>query len=123
MTTAFDLGCFAANASMEKSGFMSEALQAAKGALSTGGSGNQLSPALNTGFRAGQLGARGLIGGGVIGMISPGTYETTDERGNKQLKQRSRLSGALMGAGLGGTAGAVGGAGLGAAESYLKSQK
>lgn len=120
MTTAFDLGCFAANAAMEKSGFMSEALQAAKGAL---GNGNQLSPALNTGFRAGQLGARGLIGGGVIGMISPGTYETTDERGNKQLKQRGRLSGALLGAGLGGTAGAVGGAGLGAAESYLRSQK
>jgi hypothetical protein len=120
MTTAFDLGCFAANASMEKSGFMSEALQAAKGAL---GAGNQLSPAMNTGLRAGQLGARGLISGGLIGMVAPGTYETTDERGNKQLKQRGRLSGALMGAGLGGTVGAGLGAGLGAGESYLRSQK
>jgi hypothetical protein len=118
MTTAFDLGCFAANASMEKSGFLNEALQSFRD------NANQLSPAaMNTGLRAGQLGARGLISGGLIGMVAPGTYETTDERGNKQLKQRGRLSGALIGAGLGGTVGAGLGAGLGAGESYLRPQK
>jgi hypothetical protein len=119
MTTAFDLGCFAANASMEKAGFPNEALQSFRDSLSP----DKLSPAMNAGLRAGQLGARGLISGGLIGMVAPGTYETTDERGNKQLKQRGRLSGALMGAGLGGTVGAGLGAGLGAGESYLRSQK
>lgn len=59
-------------------------------------------------------GGLGGVAGGLYGLINPGTTEKIDEKGNKVVKQKSRLreglKRGLIGAGLGGLSGAAIGA-------------
>ena len=94
MTTAFDLGCFAADALIKESASF-------------------LTPE-NIGSGLGSIAGHGVIGagvGGMLGGILPGHDVDEDDAGNLTAKKRSRLAGMLRGAGIGALSGSAIGTG------------
>jgi hypothetical protein len=94
MTTAFDLGCFAADALIKESASF-------------------LTPE-NIGGGLGSIAGHGVIGagvGGMLGGILPGHDVDEDDDGNLTAKKRSRLAGMLRGAGIGALSGSAVGTG------------
>ena len=94
MTTAFDLGCFAADALIKESASF-------------------LTPE-NIGGGLGSIAGHGVLGagvGGMLGGILPGHDVDEDDDGNLTAKKRSRLAGMLRGAGIGALSGSAIGTG------------
>jgi hypothetical protein len=94
MTTAFDLGCFAADAHIKESASF-------------------LTPE-NITSGLGSIAGHGVIGagvGGMLGGILPGHDVDEDDDGNLTAKKRSRLAGMLRGAGIGALSGSAVGTG------------
>jgi outer membrane lipoprotein SlyB len=94
MTTAFDLGCFAADALIKESASF-------------------LTPE-NITSGLGSIAGHGVLGagvGGMLGGILPGHDVDEDGAGNLTAKKRSRLAGMLRGAGIGALSGSAIGTG------------
>ena len=94
MTTAFDLGCFAADALIKESASF-------------------LTPE-NITSGLGSIAGHGVLGagvGGMLGGILPGHDVDEDSAGNLTAKKRSRLAGMLRGAGIGALSGSAIGTG------------
>ena len=94
MTTAFDLGCFAADALIKESASF-------------------LTPE-NITSGLGSIAGHGVLGagvGGMLGGILPGHDVDEDDDGNLTAKKRSRLAGMLRGAGIGALSGSAVGTG------------
>lgn len=103
MTTAFDLGCFAADALIKEAVVLPTNLHSA----------SFLTPE-NIGSGLGSIAGHGVLGagvGGMLGGILPGHDVNEDAAGNLTGKKRSRLAGMLRGAGIGALSGSAIGTG------------